>query len=102
MEGDLSKCDDTIQALTTYYQPSTNIPHERHLFRSMTQLPEKTTEWFVTRVKKKAETCDFANIDEQIRDQIVEKCRSNPPSTEILGKGDRPLIKTTERNCLSL
>ena len=43
LEGNLSRCDDVVQALTTYYQPSTNIPHERHLFRSMTQLPEKTT-----------------------------------------------------------
>ena len=69
-----------IQALATYFQLWTNIPHERHLFRSMTQQPKETLEWFVTRIKENA-------IEEQIRDQVVEKCHSNHLRRRFSKKG---------------
>ena len=31
--------------------------------------------------------CDFSNVDEQIRDQVIEKCRSNKVRTKLLEKG---------------
>ena len=46
------------------------------MFRSMEQLEEETVEQFIVRLRQKAETCEFgeqASIDEQIRDQVIEK-----------------------------
>ena len=33
LKGDLSKYDDAEKALTQYFQPSINVPFERHVFK---------------------------------------------------------------------
>ena len=87
LEGDLSKYDDAVRALTQYFAPSTNIPFERHVFRSIAQRDKETVEQFVTRLRQKAETCEFADTDQQIRDQVIEKCFSNVLRQKFLEKG---------------
>ena len=42
---------------------------------------------FVVRLHHQAAACDFSNVDEQIRDQVIEKCRSNKVRTKLLEKG---------------
>ena len=49
------------------------------MFREMNQLSTETIEQFVTRMRQKAQTCEFgeaADVDEQIRDQVISKCSS--------------------------
>ena len=48
LKGDLSKYDDAEKALTQYFQPSINVPFERHVFRNASQRDDKTIEQFIT------------------------------------------------------
>ena len=61
-----------------YFEPQVNIPCERHIFRQMRQEDSKTVDQFVTRLRRQAENCNFEeNRKEQIRDQVIDKCRSS-------------------------
>ena len=87
LPGDLSKYEDATVALTNYFQPSSNVPYERHVFRSTEQRESETIEQYVTRLRQKAETCDFNDMEQQIRDQVIEKCSSNILRKKFLEKG---------------
>ena len=47
LKGDLSKYDDAEKALTQYFQPSINVPFERHVFRNASQRDDETIEQFI-------------------------------------------------------
>ena len=64
-----------LAALYNYFTPKVNVPFERHLFRQMQQQEGETIDQFVCRLQQRALSCEFANQDETIRDQIIEKCR---------------------------
>ena len=56
----------------------------------MSQLPSETVEQFVTRLRQKAQSCEFrdaAAVDEQIRDQVISKCLSHNIRQKLLEKG---------------
>ena len=40
----------------------------------MSQLNSEKVDQFVSRLRQKATTCEFANVDEAITDQLIEKC----------------------------
>ena len=46
-------------ALDKYFKPQANVPYERLCFREMSQLPRETVEQFVTRLRQKAQSCEF-------------------------------------------
>ena len=87
--GEEGDDDYTIakKTLTNHFTPQSNVPYERHTFRSMAQESNETIEQYVTRLRMKAETCEFTNDDEQIRDQVVEKCASHHLRRKLLEKG---------------
>ena len=87
LKGDLYKYDDAEKALTQYFQPSINVPFERHVFRNATQRDDETIEQFITRLRQKVETCEFTKVEEHIRDQIIKKCSSNVLRQKFLEKG---------------
>ena len=89
LKGDLSKYDDAEKALTQYFQLSINVPFERHVFRNASQRDDETIEQFITRLRQKAETCEFTKVEEHIRDQIIEKCNSNVLRQKFLEKRKR-------------
>ncbi|XP_068703709.1 uncharacterized protein [Montipora foliosa] len=77
-------------ALDKYFKPQANVPYERLCFREMSQLPSETVEQFVTRLRQKAQSCEFgdaAAVDEQIRDQVISKCLSHNIRRKHLEKG---------------
>ena len=84
------------KTLNQYFTPLLIVPYERHAFRSMAQESNETIEQFITRLRVKAETCEFGVIDlvdEQIRDQVVEKCASNHLRHKLLEKGRTLTLK---------
>ena len=67
-----------------------NVPYERLCFRETSQLANETVEQFVTRLRQKAQTCEFgdaATVDEQIRDQVISKCLSHELRRKLFQKG---------------
>ena len=57
------------------FAPQLNVPFERHQFRQMEQASGESVDQFVCRLRQKAIFCEFENVDEAIRDQLIERCR---------------------------
>ena len=52
----------------------------------MSQQANKTVDQYIIRLRQKAQFCDFANIDENIRDQVMEKCYSQRLQRKLLDR----------------
>ena len=77
-----------VQALDTHLLPKTNVPYERHVFRQMHQEENETIDQFVAKLRRQADLCEFGtDMDNQIRDQVVDKCKSQHLRKKLLEKG---------------
>ena len=65
---------DCVKMLDEYFIPKVNLPFERHQFRQMSQKSGEKVDHFVSRLRQKAATCEFGNVEDAIRDQLIEKC----------------------------
>ena len=70
-----------------------NVPFERHLFRQLEQQVDETVDQFVCRLRQKSLSCDFAKVDEAIRDQLIEKCRDARLRRKFLEKAGNAKLK---------
>ncbi|XP_038053951.1 organic cation transporter 1-like [Patiria miniata] len=75
------------KTLSKHFQPKINVPYERYCFRSMAQEDGESIEQFIVRLRQRAVRCNFQNADEEIRDQVIEKCRSHKIRAKLLIKG---------------
>ena len=77
-----------MEQLDQYFMPQATVPYERHRFRTMAQLPTESVDQFMTRLRERAEYCEIGNAkDENIRDQVIEKCMSSRLRRKLLEKG---------------
>ena len=54
----------------------------------MSQLPTESVDQFITRLRERADYCEFGDAkDENIRDQVIEKCMSSCLRRKLLEKG---------------
>jgi len=91
-ETDKFSYEEAVKILNDHFTPQSNIPFERHLFRQMEQLQHETVSEFVCRLRHQASNCNFGgNTDEQIRDQVIDKCRSRDLRAKFLEKADLKL-----------
>ena len=75
-----------VQRLNDHFIPQVNITFERHMFKQLQQLPNETVDQFVARLRQKAASCGFANVEEAIRDQVIETGSSNHLRRKFLEK----------------
>ena len=55
----------SIEQLDRYFAPQVNVP--THIFRTITQLPTESFDPFITRLREKADCCEFGETaDEKI------------------------------------
>ena len=74
-----------VRLLDAHFLPQVNIPFERHQFRQAKQEESETADQFVTRLFQLNENCDFGTSkEEQIRDQLIDKCRSHDLHKKLL------------------
>ena len=85
-------------ALNEYFIPQVNTTFQNHVFRSMEQMENETVAQFVMRLRHVAKDCDYGEqTDNQIRDQVVHKCKSDSLRRKLLEKGKNlTLTKTLE------
>ncbi len=89
--------DKANEKLTEYFTPLQNIPFNRHVFRQASQSDTETITQFVTRLRQLAVPCDFGgSIDDFIRDQVIDKCRSKSLRTKLLAEKTLTLAKVLE------
>ena len=90
-EGEEKSLEESFEVLDDYFVQKVNVPFERHLFRQMSQVAGETVDHFVCRLRQKAITCDFPNVDEAIRDQLIEKCGNAKLRRKFLEKANTNL-----------
>jgi hypothetical protein len=89
---DNDKNERVVAAFDEYCSPKKNETYERYLFRSRQQHQDETFEQFVTDLRLKAKTCNFANLySSMIRDQIVFGIRDSRIREKLLRENDLTL-----------
>ena len=76
--GEDKDYNKAIEKLTAYFSPQVNTTYEVYNFRQAKQKDRETLDSFHTRLRSLAKTCDFANPDKEIKEQIILNCQSNP------------------------
>ena len=90
--------------LDAYFEPKVNATYEIYHFRRMKQgesedetVPaDETIDSFVTRLRKKAARCRFADSDTEIKYQVIFGCNSSKLRREGLKKDDVTLTNLLE------
>lgn len=81
--------EKAMKAFNDYFIPKVNSTYQNHLFRSMEQEDGEAVAQFVTRLRHVVKDCDYGDqADNQIRDQVVQRCKSHELRTKILEKGE--------------
>ena len=77
-EQESATFSEMMSALDDYFVPKSNVPFERYLFRQITQVSDETVEQFVCKLRQRAASCDFRELeDDYIPDQVIDKCCSS-------------------------
>ena len=66
-----------VEKLTAHFSPQVNVTCEVYNFRQAKQKDGETLDCFHTRLRSLVKTCDFANADKEIKEQIIFNCKSN-------------------------
>lgn len=77
-----------VDKLDGYFTPKQSKVYERHLFRLIKQEPDEKFEKFLVRLRQQSDKCQFKDKDDQIIDQITEKCSQKELRKKILQTGD--------------
>ena len=82
--GDDDDFKTACEKLTEYFSPSKNVPFEVYKFGQAKQQEHETLDAYYTRLCTLAKTCEFADTDTELKQQIIEGCLSNRLRREIL------------------
>ena len=70
-QGGAKDYDKAVTASNAYFQPKVNKTYETYMFRNFAQNPGESLDSYCTRLWRSAQTCEFANADEEIKSHIV-------------------------------
>ena len=69
----------------------------------MAQLPAESVDQFISRPSQRAEYCEFSDAkDENIRDQVIEKCMSSRLRRKLLEKGRELALEQLQNTARSM
>ena len=74
-EGDVYK--RSLNALNEYFQSDKNKEYDTFRFRHAKQNTGENIDTYHTRLRKLAETCEFTNVNAEIKSQIIQSCKSS-------------------------
>lgn len=81
-----------LRGLNEYFLPKRSTTDERHIFRGMRQEENEKMGDYIMRLRHQAAFCEFGSqTNENIKDQIIEKCGSVALRRRILERGDLTL-----------
>ena len=86
--GEVNDYAAAVNALNAYFAPKVNSAYARHTFRQLQQNSSETVLQFSSRLKRYAKDCHYGtDTDNQIRDEIPQKCQSNYLRRKLLEEG---------------
>ncbi|GAB1601043.1 hypothetical protein Ahia01_000382500 [Argonauta hians] len=71
-----SHFDKLVEAITDHFNPRVNEEIQRYTFRQLRQQTDNIDD-FYTELSKLAPTCEFSNVEDEIKSQIIVGCRSS-------------------------
>ena len=86
-----------MDALNNYFEPKTNVVFERYVFCQAIQETKESQVNFITRLRKLASTCEFADQNTKIRNQFIDKCSPNRLSRRVPQEPNLTLEKVIEK-----
>ena len=102
LKGTNDSYQDVVDKISKHFNPTTSAQLNRYRFREVTQREGESFDEFVGRVREAAKLCNFSNReDEEIADQIVQRCRSTKLKSTFLSKKEAyPLKELLEQGRL--
>ena len=82
--GDDDDFELACQKLTEYFSPSKNLSFETYKFRQAKQQESETLDAYYTRICTLAASCEFTDVNKELKQQIIEGCLSNKLRRKIL------------------
>ena len=79
----------TRTVLNDYFVPKKNV--QIYNFRSCKQNDQQSLDEFVTELWTLAKNCEFANVDKEILQQVIQNCKSNQLRRRALREPDKTL-----------
>ncbi|CAB3993903.1 Hypothetical predicted protein [Paramuricea clavata] len=73
-----------VEKLTEYFMPKKNLEYEIYIFCQPRQMIDETLDQYHTRLRKLATTCEFTDVDREIKTQIIQSCVSTHLRREAL------------------
>lgn len=84
--------EEAVTKLNLFFLPKENTTYERHLLRQMKQKAGENIDMFTIRLRMQADRCGFGNnLEENIKDQIIQNCQSSVLRRDLLKRGDAGL-----------
>ena len=69
--------DTAVAKLNEYFSPQVNSTYEVYNFRQTKQKEGESLDSYHTRLRQLAKTCEFTNVDKEIKEHIVLTCTSS-------------------------
>ena len=93
LTGDKTSKKNVKDRLTEFFAPKDNKWAERYRFKCRVQQLHESTDKFVSDLRKLGSTCSYADLDEQIISQIIEKCHNPKVREKLLTEGDGLILE---------
>jgi len=78
----------TVELLNKHFIVKPNITFQRHRFRKLVQQSTETIAQYVARLRKASVGCNFTDVNDMIKDQVITCCMSDKLRRKCLEKGD--------------
>ena len=76
--------DDVVHKLNVHFTPKKNLSYERYSFIIYKQRPDDDCSAYITRLKKMGETCEYENLNTEVKDQFIMSCKSTKMREKLL------------------
>lgn len=86
--GTAMQYNKAVDALNNHFIKKTNSTFLRHQFRLMFQTKDETVSQYVFRLREASQGCEFPDVDNQIKDQVIAHCLSDKLRRRLLERGD--------------
>ena len=76
--GEESEYDTAVAKLNEYFNPQVNTTYEVYNFRQTKQKEGESLDSYHTRLRQLTKTCEFTDVEKEIKEHIILTCTSRP------------------------
>ena len=85
--GDSDDYQGAVDALNGHFVVQTNVVYQRHVFRKAYQNKDETVAQYCTRLRVLSQGCEYRDLNDELRDQIVTGCLDEKLRCKFLLEG---------------